>query len=207
MTLREAVLNSRSIDLTGKVFGSLSVISYSHSRKGHAIWMCACECGITKNILGHSLRSGATLSCGCVGAAHRRASATKYGAGRTKEAGVWRSMIARCHDPKSSGFEHYGGRGIFVCTSWRDSFIAFISDMGICPDKLTLERVNNNLGYSKDNCKWATLNEQARNKRNSLLYQGVPLANIAETLKIPYATAYARLKKNGTPYEQPGHST
>lgn len=72
-------------------------------------------------------------------------------------------MIQRCTDVNSDKYHRYGGRGITVCDSWRVSFTAFLSDMGERPAGMTLNRVNNNEGYSKENCKWATPKEQMDN--------------------------------------------
>lgn len=77
----------------------------------------------------------------------------------------WISARQRCRNPKIKNFKNYGGRGITVCERW-DSFANFLADMGPCPPGLTLERVNNALGYSPENCKWATRKEQYLNKRS-----------------------------------------
>lgn len=81
---------------------------------------------------------------------------------------IWAGMKDRCYNPKNKAYKNYGGRGISVATEWRESFECFAIDMGLFPDdtnKYTIERINNDLGYSKDNCKWATQSEQAKNKR------------------------------------------
>src|SRR3990167_4871148 len=78
---------------------------------------------------------------------------------------AWWNMLARCYHPGSRGFKNYGERGITVCDRWRNSFQAFSDDMGPCPDGYTLERKNTDGLYHTENCKWASLSEQARNKR------------------------------------------
>lgn len=103
----------------------------------------------------------------------------KHGMYKTKEFRCWCSMIERCSNPNCKDFKNYGGRGIFVCDSWKN-FINFYNDMGDIPKGLTIERKDNNKGYSKDNCKWATRLEQIHSKRQPVykrksLYRGVRL--------------------------------
>lgn len=88
----------------------------------------------------------------------------------TKEYSIWRNMKDRCYNQKNKAYKNYGGRGILVCNEWKNSFSKFYEDMGDIPkDKQCIERINNNLGYSKENCKWATNEENARNKRSNVI--------------------------------------
>lgn len=82
---------------------------------------------------------------------------------------AWHAMIGRCEYPSHRLWKRYGGRGITVCDAWRKSFIAFLKDMGDNPKGMSLDRIDNNSGYFKDNCRWATRSQQQRNKTNSVM--------------------------------------
>ena len=85
--------------------------------------------------------------------------------------GIWQAMKDRCHNPNNGRWHQYGGRGITVCDEWRESFETFVADMGNAPDKCSIDRIDVNKGYIKDNCKWSTALEQMRNRRNSVCYR------------------------------------
>ena len=152
------------LELTGQKFGRLTVLSESHQNKyGGWYWNCECDCGnMTVVSVGH-LRDGHTKSCGCL----NRERITKHGMYYTPEYQIWQAMIQRCFNPKYKTYAYYGGRGISVCEHWL-KFENFYEDMGKRPAKnLTLERTNNEKGYSLDNCIWANWLSQSRNKRLS----------------------------------------
>lgn len=132
------------------------------------LWRCRCDCGTVGQIRHGLLVRGGSQSCGCFGAEQRNKANTTHGKSRSIEHRTWQRIIQRCHNPKERSYYRYGGRGITVCDRWRESFDAFLADMGERPkDKQTVERKDNSKGYSPDNCCWATYAEQNRNRRGN----------------------------------------
>ena len=134
-----------------------------------------CECGKTTIAFTANVNRGHTSSCGCLRKKANSQRFTTHGhkshGKRTKVYVAWMNMRARCSDPKRPGFKHYGGRGIGVCDRWQHSFEAFLEDMGEPAPGLTLDRIDNSKGYSKENCRWVTMSVQALNKRNCVRYE------------------------------------
>ncbi len=154
-------------DLSGQIFGKLTVLGRAPVSGRRASWECQCQCGSVKVIAGYSLRGGLTKSCGCLrhespgrpGCPVRREYLAEYG--------VWNSMMNRCGSIFNRNYHRYGGRGITVCERWLE-FENFALDMGHRPShRHTLDRVNNERGYSPENCQWRTYQDQARNTRRN----------------------------------------
>lgn len=137
-----------------------------------ATWECLCDCGKTMVTRSNSLRTGNTTSCGCTRYDHVRT----HGMKDSPEYISWSAMRSRCYRTTDKSYDRYGGRGIRVCDEWRDSFEAFIADMGLKPSPdMSIDRIDNDGDYDPSNCRWATHVEQNHNRSNNswLVIDGV----------------------------------
>lgn len=196
---RRFMLPPKVIDMTGQVFGRLTVEKFVRLGRYGAIWECRCSCGVVKELPGRDLRTGNTKSCGCQKIEVASTQSRKHGQTSQKRHieysrvyRAWRSMLNRCHVKSSSSYPNYGGRGIAVCPEWRTDFQQFLADMGEPPTGYTLERIDVETGYSPDNCKWVPMSDQHKNKRNTVhvLLNGEPMiqADAARKLNLHPAT-------------------
>jgi len=159
----------KTIDITGQKFNRLTAIKFSHLNGKIPYWLFKCDCGIEKIIVKSKVITGRTRSCGCGQSISRithgltRCTKLQY----PKIYKTWMSMKNRCHNKNEPSYKSYGAKGIFVCTEWH-KFENFYKDMGEPPTKdHSIDRIDPKKGYSKDNTRWATKTEQARNIRKS----------------------------------------
>ena len=197
--------------LTGQRFGRLTVVRYSASdTHGSAMWECRCECSSLKVVYASNLKRGITRSCGCLRISHGHTVRRK----QSKTYRAWRAMQERCYNTSLPAYRHYGGRGIAVCSRWRDAFGSFLADMGDPPTlKHELDRKDNDKGYwcgkpecsecgprgREANCRWVTHRAQMNNTRAShvIEFRGRlrTVHEWAELVGINPRTLTARLKR------------
>lgn len=200
------------LKLVGQKFNKLLVISESEKRDKHkkVKFNCVCDCGNIVIVIGSDLKSGNTKSCSCeqkrIISDYKRDNPTKKTHGLSKHY-LYRSYISiihRCYSVKSKAYKNYGGRGIKVCDKWMDNkngLLNFMEDIGERPsEKHSIDRIDNNKGYSPENCRWATFKEQSNNKRNNriLIYNNekYTASELSEFLNINYQTLLSKLNKN-----------
>lgn len=159
--------------MIGRRFHHLVVESLER-RGEYPFAICLCDCGRKKAIRASHIREGRTKSCGCQEFRYRppRNGATDPETNRiTRTYSIWAGMHARCGNPKHKSFARYGGRGIHVCDRWRH-YAAFFADMGESPPGAQIDRIDNDGHYEPGNCRWASRQQQARNKSTGKLVEG-----------------------------------
>jgi hypothetical protein len=158
------------IDITNKRFNRLTAIKYvGKDTHNHSVWECLCDCGKTAFVPVGCLSTGKTKSCGCLKLERSSFLNRTHGKSRSPEYRNWCAMKERCNREAHKNYGDYGGRGIRVCDRWESSFENFLTDMGTRPTpRSTVERIDSDKGYSPENCRWAEMDEQQRNKRNTV---------------------------------------
>lgn len=156
---------SANLNIGDKV-NQLTVIGKSFPKNGRKYVPCRCDCGTVKDVRDDSLKGGVIKSCGCLRLDRLRETLVTHGKSKTGAYSSWEGMMQRCKNPKASNYYNYGGRGIRICDRWLD-FENFYSDMGDRPNGLSLERVDVNGNYCKENCRWDNPSNQSFNQRKS----------------------------------------
>ena len=194
----------KQLNLTGKRFGKLVVIKTAGKTKNGAyLWQCKCDCGneIIANV--GNLKNGHTKSCGCLRVDRCKTNFTKHGLEHTRLYGIWSDMRLRCYDEKNIAYHRYGGRGITICDEWKNDVKAFYdwATANGYKDSLTIDRIDNDGNYCPENCRWATVKEQASNRRSNILVthngKTQTMKEWANEVGIPYKVVWARVQKLG----------
>ena len=197
-------------NLTGEKFGRLTVIGVSRKvesgNRERYYWRCKCDCGNEKEVRTDCLTSGLVKSCGCLKKDQDKINLTKYHKHKLSHTKLWDTyygMKSRCYDKTDKRYSDYGGRGIEICPEWLENFENFVSwslENGF-DDNLQIDRIDNDSGYSPQNCRWVSIKENCRNRRSNVMieYQGkmITLVELSEILNIPYKTAYSKYRKYG----------
>lgn len=186
------------VDYTGRKVGHWTFLKWVEGRpskgKTKPRWLVRCDCGTEKTLRADAITCGRSISCGCI----RPLGITARTAGLKRTYQSWRSMVLRCTDPKDDAFQHYGARGIVVCSRWQESYQNFLIDMGECPENYSIERIEVNGNYEPNNCIWIHKKRQAANRRNSRIveFQGQTfcLLALARLLNVNYWRLSARIR-------------
>lgn len=192
----------RFIDLTGQKFNRLTVLSQVPNQKW-VKWECRCDCGKIVEVRSCHIISGNIKSCGCWSREVAAKRETKHGLGHVVEYSIWLGMKARCGNPNNDHYYLYGERGITVCPEWVSDFGQFYADMGPRPsNKHSIDRIDNNGGYCKENCRWTTRDVQNRNTRQNRILshngEAKTITDWAADLNTKQSTIQGRLKRGWT---------
>lgn len=158
-------------DLMSQRFHYLTVLGFGGTRRNKVSdWFCKCDCGKVTKVRAGDLKSGRVKSCGCFRIDRTKETNSTHGHARVRNKSstysTWAGIIQRCRNPKNCSYREYGGRGISYCKRWK-SFENFLKDMGIRPEGMSTNRIDNDGNYCKENCRYAEPKEQANNCRNS----------------------------------------
>lgn len=161
-----------AIDLVGKRFGNLVVLSRAANRGNCAYWLCKCDCGTVKEVRGQHLRSGKIISCGCLGRVHSMEAKETHKQRHTRLYGVWQNMKNRCYNKNVRSYKDYGQKGVTVCAEWLHDFNAFSKwayangyDPSAPYGKCTIDRIDVHGNYCPENCRFVDMKTQSMNKR------------------------------------------
>lgn len=188
--------------MLGEKFGTLTVKSFVKKeyrtmpcgqKYTKYIYKCSCDCGNIADIDGRNIVKGRTKSCGHCGHCKTHSSC------KTRLYRVWCDIKARCYNSNTPQYQRYGARGITMCNEWKDNFVVF-KNWAVkngYEESLTIDRINNDFGYSPDNCRWVDTFVQSRNRTDNNKYQGVCLTDWAKILKVKRQILSGYVKRNG----------
>lgn len=196
---------AKNIDVVGQRFGRYLVIAKSDKRTKamKQMVLCKCDCGIEREVVVGNLRSGLSTSCGCWKDEKTSARRKIHGYSKNSMYHRYRAMIRRCYDPLHKEFHNYGGRGIKVCDRWLKSVENYMEDMGEAPFYMaSIDRIDNDGDYFKENCHWATKKEQTINRRVTKIIEingeSMCLADWSRKLGCTKTAIYSRLRRGWT---------
>lgn len=200
---------SKFKDISGQKFGRLTTLHRLHNyHKKGTYWLCVCECGNLTEIYLGSLQRGTTTSCGCYHKEIVTKLATKYKNHNVRMYRIWNNLRDKCYNENNKAYKYYGKRGIKICDKWLNSFDIFY-DWAMAngyDDNLTIDRIDNNKGYSPNNCRWTTMKQQNRNKRSNRNYtingETHCLKEWCEILGLKYNTIIGRINQYGWSIER-----
>lgn len=194
----------------GETYGRLTVVAYNGVNQHQKTrWLCRCSCGNERTVVGGSLRSGNTTSCGCVHLESLRSRRSALKAKYRKEYDAWKAIHQRCGNPNNPSYRDYGARGVRVAAAWNGAagFVSFLTDVGIAPTaQHSIDRIDGTKGYEPGNCRWATPATQSANRRSVRQYahdgQSLTLIEWARALNMSYTTLDYRLRVGGLSFAQ-----
>jgi hypothetical protein len=184
--------------LPGERYGRLVSIRKIGGRR----WAFRCDCGQIYEGKNDHVRAGSVQSCGCL-------RGEQHGLSKSPEYNIWCNMVSRCENTGDASYPRYGGRGIKVCERWRNSFSAFLSDIGFRPSSQhSIDRYPDQNGdYEPANCRWATDTQQARNRRSNTVISiqdvSMCLAEWCEHLSIAPAKIFEMTRPRGGKRDKP----
>lgn len=195
----------KPVNLVGKHIGNLTVVERTASSKhGESRWVCKCTCGGSIVLSYRQIKNGRIDNCGCIPKPHHNKT---HGCSNTALYNHWKMMIYRCEKPSNRAYKYYGQRGIKVCEEWHD-FLTFKkwADATKPDGDYTIDRLDNNKGYSPDNCRWANSKEQSNNRRSNreFEYHGEThnLMEWSEILDFDYKRVHNRIYKLGWTFKR-----
>lgn len=194
------IMAQKLIDMTNERYGRLVVLKRAdhNTNSNKPLWVCKCDCGNIIETTRRRLVNGMTKSCGCYRIEFSRKQHTTHGLSKTSNKnnrlyGIWSGVKDRCCNPNSKYWKRYGNRGITICDEWLSDFVTFY-EWAISngySESLTLDRIDNDKGYSPDNCRWATYSTQENNRSNNVLFNiDDHIYTLAQLAKMENATRW-----------------